>query len=110
MTSDQIYEQCLPILQNASLEEEDKTDQLEDLIRKEAHLTGKPLENAVLDTLWRFRNGGTLSTSPPISRHAVVRSARFGDESLSRDRQNGVEKALVEIVSSNRICIEWRIS
>lgn len=72
MDPDIIYEACLPILKDEALEEEDKTEQLEDLVRKETSLTGKSLENTVLDVLWRFRNAGTPSTSPN-TRHTVVR-------------------------------------
>jgi len=72
MDPETIYETCLPILQDASLEEEDKTDALETLVRKETSLTGKSLENTVLDVLWRFRNQATPSTSPTV-RHTVVR-------------------------------------
>lgn len=72
MDTDTIYETCLPILQDPSLEEEDKTDKLEDLVRKETNLTGKSLENTVLDVLWRYRNASTPSTSPTV-RHTVVR-------------------------------------
>ena len=72
MDSDAIFETCLPILKDDSLEEEDKTDKLEELIRKEANLTGKSLENSVLDVLWRYRNQSTPSTSPTV-RHTVVR-------------------------------------
>lgn len=72
MDAEQIFETCLPILKDDSLEEEDKTDKLEELVRKETKLTGKPLENTVLDVLWRYRNQSTPSTSPTV-RHTVVR-------------------------------------
>lgn len=72
MDSDIIYETCLPLLKDDSLEEEDKTDKLEDLVRKETSLTGKSLENTVLDVLWRYRNASTPSTSPSV-RHTVIR-------------------------------------
>lgn len=73
MVSDEIYDACLPILQDESLEDEDRTDQLEALVRKQTGLTGKSVENMVLDTLWRFRDSGTSSTSPPPSRHTIIR-------------------------------------
>ncbi|EON97924.1 putative ccch zinc finger and smr domain containing protein [Phaeoacremonium minimum UCRPA7] len=47
MVSDETYEICLPVLQDSSIEEEDKTDRLEELLRKETSLTGQALENAV---------------------------------------------------------------
>ena len=73
MVSDEVYELCLPVLQDESLEDDDKTDKLEELLRKQTSLTGKPLENAVLDSLWRFRDAGNSSSSPPPSRHTVIR-------------------------------------
>ncbi|KAI9684085.1 MAG: hypothetical protein M1829_003355 [Trizodia sp. TS-e1964] len=73
MVSDTIYELCLPILQNSGLEEEDKTEKLEDLLAKEAALTGTQLENAVLNVLWQYRESATSSKSPPPMRHTVVR-------------------------------------
>ncbi|KAF4983010.1 hypothetical protein FZEAL_1482 [Fusarium zealandicum] len=73
MVSDEHYELCLPILQDATLEDEDKTDKLEDLFRKETSLTGTSLDNAILDALWRYRDGGGSSTSPPPIRPAILR-------------------------------------
>lgn len=73
MISDEVYEACLPVLQDEALDEEDKTDKLEELLRKETGLTGKSLENVVLDCLWRFREGDNASSSPPPSRHTVIR-------------------------------------
>jgi hypothetical protein len=73
MVADAIYELCLPVLQDEAVEEEDRTDKLEELLRKETGLTGKSLENIVLDCLWRFRDTGNSSTSPPPSRHTVIR-------------------------------------
>ncbi|KAF2203756.1 CCCH zinc finger and SMR domain-containing protein [Delitschia confertaspora ATCC 74209] len=73
MVADEIYDICLPVLQDETLEDDDKTDKLEDVLRKETSLTGKPLENIVLDCLWRFRDANTPSSSPPPSRHTVIR-------------------------------------
>lgn len=73
MVSDETYELCLPILQNSSLEEEDKTDRLEELIKKETSLDGNSLENAVLDVLWRHRDGGGAAASPPPIRQTILR-------------------------------------
>jgi hypothetical protein len=73
MVSDDIYETCLPILQDPNLEEEDKTDKLEELLRKETTLRGTSLENAVLDALWRYREGGGVATSPPPIRQTILR-------------------------------------
>ncbi|KAK7408960.1 hypothetical protein QQX98_008838 [Neonectria punicea] len=73
MVSDEHYELCLPILQDATLEDEDKTDRLEELFRKETSLTGTSLDNAILDALWRYREGGGTSTSPPPIRQTILR-------------------------------------
>ncbi|KAF2459853.1 hypothetical protein BDY21DRAFT_281549 [Lineolata rhizophorae] len=73
MVSDDIYELCLPVLNDDSLDEDEKTEKLEELLRKETGLTGKSLENAVLDALWRSHDSGTSATSPPPSRHTVIR-------------------------------------
>ncbi|KAJ4287225.1 hypothetical protein N0V90_012623 [Kalmusia sp. IMI 367209] len=75
MVSDEVYDAALPVLQDDALDEEDKTDKLEELLRKETGLIGKPLENVVLDCLWRFRDAGSSSSSPPPSRHTVIRRA-----------------------------------
>ncbi|KAI9723138.1 MAG: hypothetical protein M1828_004241 [Chrysothrix sp. TS-e1954] len=73
MDDDNLYQLSKPILQDVSVEEEDKTDKLEELVRREAGLTGKQLEDAVLDILWRFRNASNPSSSTPAVRHTVIR-------------------------------------
>ncbi|KAF2146699.1 uncharacterized protein K452DRAFT_241716 [Aplosporella prunicola CBS 121167] len=73
MVSDEVYELCLPVLQDDSLEDEDKTEKLEELVRKETSLDGKALEDAVLDSLWRFRGATNTSASPPPVRHTIIR-------------------------------------
>ncbi|KAG5999566.1 hypothetical protein E4U54_001789 [Claviceps lovelessii] len=73
MVSDEHYDLCLPILQNTSLEDEDKTDKLEHLLKKETNLRGTTLDNAILDAMWRFREGGGSSASPPPIRASILR-------------------------------------
>lgn len=73
MVSDSTYELCVPILQDSSIEDEDKTDKLEELLRKETPLTGQSLENAILDILWRHREGGDGSVTSPPMRHPIIR-------------------------------------
>ncbi|KAF2674606.1 hypothetical protein BT63DRAFT_15481 [Microthyrium microscopicum] len=77
MIADTIYEKCLPLLQNSALDDDDRTEKLEDLVRTEASLSGKELENAVLDALWRFRSGNSddPTAARPPSRHTVIRRA-----------------------------------
>ena len=73
MVSDEHYELCLPVLQNASLEDEDKTDKIEGVLKENTNLKGNSLENAVLDVLWRYRDGAAHSASPPPIRHNILR-------------------------------------
>ncbi|KAI5273257.1 hypothetical protein E4T47_03402 [Aureobasidium subglaciale] len=73
MVSDTVYEICLPVLQDPALPEDDKADRVEDLLRQEARLTGKALEDAVLGVLWRHRDHLQGSTSPPPLRATVIR-------------------------------------
>ncbi|KAF2013224.1 hypothetical protein BU24DRAFT_232630 [Aaosphaeria arxii CBS 175.79] len=75
MVADEVYEACLPVLQDESLEEDEQTDKLEELLRNQTGLTGKSLENIVLDCLWRFRDAGNSSASPPPSRATIIRRA-----------------------------------
>jgi hypothetical protein len=98
MVSDNTYELCLPILQDTTLEDEDKTDKLEELLKKETTLTGNSLENAILDILWRYREGPTTASSPPPLRHTVLRRPspapwqlpRGGGTSISSSPRLGV--------------------
>ena len=76
MITDDVYELCLPLLEDKELEEEDKVEKLEELIKKEKSLSGKPLENAVLDALWRHRNASLAKSSPAQNRHTTARAAR----------------------------------
>lgn len=76
MVSDDLYERCLPLLDDKELEEEDKVEKVEELLRKEGSLSGAALENGVLDTLWRHRNASQPDSSQTPLRHAVVRAPR----------------------------------
>lgn len=75
MVSDTVYDLCLPVLEDTSFEEEDKTERLEQLVQKEASLTGRPLEDAVLNILWRFRESKSPSAASPPVRHTIIRRA-----------------------------------
>lgn len=75
MVSDEIYDICLPILDDSSIEDEDKTDKLEELLKKETEYEGKSLDNLILDILWRHRDSKIATTSPPSARHTVLRRA-----------------------------------
>ncbi|KAL7960501.1 hypothetical protein V8C34DRAFT_276529 [Trichoderma compactum] len=73
MVLDEHYEMCLPILQDPRLEDEDKTDRIEELFKKETNLIGMSLDNAILDVMWRWRECGGTSTSPPPIRQTILR-------------------------------------
>jgi hypothetical protein len=73
MVSEELFEACLPVLRDTSLDEEEQIEKLEELLRKKTSLTGSAIENAVLDILWRQRNHGQPDASPPPSRHTIIR-------------------------------------
>ncbi|KAM7194740.1 hypothetical protein V8F33_007118 [Rhypophila sp. PSN 637] len=73
MISDETYEICLPVLQDPALEDDDKADKLEEALRENTSLTGQALEHAVLDALWRFREGVGNAASPPPIRQPILR-------------------------------------
>lgn len=75
MISDDHYELCRPILDDKTIEDEDKTDRLEDLLSKEAGLRGNALENAVMNALWKHRNAQRGETSDTPLRHHVIRKS-----------------------------------
>lgn len=72
MVSDELLEKCLQILQDQALDEEEQAEKVEDFLRANTSLAGTPLENAVLDILWRHRNRNLPDASPPV-RHTVIR-------------------------------------
>lgn len=73
MASDDLYELCLPILNDDTLDDDDRTEKLEDLLRSKTHLQGAPLENTILSVLWRKRNGGEVTDQP--LRHTIIRKS-----------------------------------
>ena len=73
MVSDAVYESCLPILDDTAIEDEERTEKLEHRIKTEHALTGKNLEEAVLDVLWRFRESSSAGPPSPIARNHVPR-------------------------------------
>lgn len=74
MITNEQYELCKPILANKNIDEEDKTDQLESLLRKKTTLTGPALGSAVLDALWKSRNIAKGEDDWPV-RHNVIRKS-----------------------------------
>jgi hypothetical protein len=83
MVSEEIYELCVPILQNKDLNEEDQVEKIEEIVKDKTSLTGSPLENAVLDILWRHRGSTRPGTTPPL-RHKVIRKSSPAAWHLSR--------------------------
>ncbi|EXJ81597.1 hypothetical protein A1O1_07661 [Capronia coronata CBS 617.96] len=75
MISDEQYGLCRSILDDPAIEEEDKTERLEELLSKEAGLSGHALENAVLDALWKHRNAQRGESSEAPLRHHVIRKS-----------------------------------
>jgi hypothetical protein len=83
MISDDQYQLCRSILDDDKLEDEDKTERLEELLQKETDLRGAALENAVLDALWKHRNAGKDVADQPL-RHTVIRKASPAPWQLNR--------------------------
>lgn len=73
MVAEDILESCLALLQDGALDEEEQAEKVEDFLREKTSLAGAPLENAVLDILWRHRNRNLPDSSPPPPRHTVIR-------------------------------------
>ncbi|KAF2482234.1 hypothetical protein BDY17DRAFT_252242 [Neohortaea acidophila] len=72
MVSEKLYDLCLPILSDAALGEEEKTDKLEEILSSEpTSLKGKALEDAVLGALWQWKSTNEKLTSPPPARGAA---------------------------------------
>lgn len=68
MVSDAVYELCSPVLKDDSITDEDKTDRIEELLKKELGLSGKALEDAVLGVLWKQKG-----SEAPAIRTTVLR-------------------------------------
>ena len=84
MISDEHYQICLSILDDDKLEEEDKTERLVDLLKKETGLQGSPLEYAVLDALWKYRNAGKGEIVDQPLRHTIIRKSSPAPWQLNR--------------------------
>lgn len=84
MVSDDTYELCLPLLNDESIDEDDRPERLEELLKKETSLSGKPLESAILDILWRYREATVNPGSPPPMRHTVIRRSSPAPWQISR--------------------------
>ncbi|PKY07462.1 hypothetical protein P168DRAFT_295281 [Aspergillus campestris IBT 28561] len=73
MIEDTLLEECLRILQDGSLDEEEQAEKIEDFLREKTTLSGASLENAVLDVLWRHRSRTVPDSSPPPPRPTIIR-------------------------------------
>lgn len=77
MVSDKIYDICKPILEDEALAEEEKIEQLEELLSSApSSLKGKALEDAVLGSLWQWKSLTEKTSSPPPARNATVIRSR----------------------------------
>ncbi|KAF8456236.1 hypothetical protein BGX38DRAFT_1087566 [Terfezia claveryi] len=75
MIPEELFEECIAILQNPNLLDEEQSEKVEGLIAERTSLTGTALENATLDVLWRHRDKSTPSLPSPIPvRHTIIRS------------------------------------
>ena len=84
MISDEQYDLCRPILEDASIEDDDKSERLEELLSKETGLKSAALENAVLDALWKHRNAQRGEPAETPLRHHVIRKASPAPWQLNR--------------------------
>ena len=73
MISDTVYDSCLPILDDETIDEEDKTEKLKEHVQQELSLSGQSLEHAVLSILWRHGEAKNPALASPPVRHAIVR-------------------------------------
>ena len=73
MIEDTLLEECLRILQDGSLDEEEQAEKIEEFLREKTTLSGSSLENAVLDVLWRHRSRTVPDSSPPPPRPTIIR-------------------------------------
>ncbi|EPS38794.1 hypothetical protein H072_7425 [Dactylellina haptotyla CBS 200.50] len=70
---DDVFDECVAILQNASLLEEEQTEQVEEVIKSRTGLSGAALEAQTLDVLWRHRAQVSPTSSPPPPRATIIR-------------------------------------
>ena len=74
MVADNIYELCVPVLEDQSLEEEEKTDKLEELLAKEPSVSARNLQDTILEVLWRYRDTkNPPAASPPARQIGLLR-------------------------------------
>jgi len=73
MVPDTLYESCVPVLEDQALDEEEKTEKIEQTVRSELSLSGPSLEDAVLSILWRFRDAKAPSAASSGARHTIIR-------------------------------------
>ncbi|KAF8246017.1 hypothetical protein K440DRAFT_586591 [Wilcoxina mikolae CBS 423.85] len=76
MITDELFGECLVILQDDSILEEDQAERISALISSKTDLESSGLENEVLDVLWRHRTKSSPASSPPIrNNHTIIRRA-----------------------------------
>lgn len=102
MALDELYEFCLPILGDTSLEGEERTEKLEQLLAKEHLLSGQALEDAVLNVLWRFRDASDPSTASPPVRHTIIRKSSPAPWQIPRPSSGLASPSLSAVVPASR--------
>ncbi|KAA8893328.1 hypothetical protein FN846DRAFT_979569 [Sphaerosporella brunnea] len=76
MISDELFAECLVILQDDSILDEDQAERISALISSKTDLEGSVLEGEVLDVLWRHRTKTSPASSPPVRHnHTIIRRA-----------------------------------
>jgi Zinc finger C-x8-C-x5-C-x3-H type (and similar) len=77
MPEESLYQRCLPILEDSTLDDDDRAEKIEQFVRAQTPLSGKELENSVLDILWRFRAASSpeAAAARPASRITVIKKA-----------------------------------
>lgn len=102
MALDDLYESCLPVLEDNTLEGEERTESLEQLLAKEHSLSGQALEDAVLNVLWRFRDAADPSTASPPVRHTIIRKSSPAPWQVPRPSSGLASPSLSAVVSISR--------
>ncbi|KAL7266796.1 hypothetical protein RUND412_010638 [Rhizina undulata] len=74
MIADDLFKECLVILEDINLLEEDRTERVSSLIASKTSLTGNALNNETLDVLWRHREKTSPTATPPMRHsHTIIR-------------------------------------
>ena len=75
MISDVTYRACLPVLEDAELDEEEQTEKIKAIVSATLSIDGQPLEDAVLNVRWQHRSAKNPSRTTPPVRQAIIRQS-----------------------------------